>query len=215
MLNRKKIQELYCKIQRFHLKSCLKKTIYTNKLEKYQIKDELKNHMIRVNKYTELLANLICIDKHKTKQIKKGALLHDLGKILIDENILNKPSRLTSEEFNLIKEHSKLGLKVLKKKDKEQIVENVILFHHEKWDGSGYPFGLRGKSIPIEAQIVAVADFYDALTSERVYKGKISHEKALEILKIESGKSFDPNIIAIFEIFENKFEKLSKKLHEN
>ena len=215
MLIRENIQEFYCKIKGFHLKNRPIKNIYLNKLEEYKIEDELKNHMLRVSKYAELLADLICLDKDKIAQIKKGALLHDLGKIRIDEKILNKPISLTLEEFILMKEHSKLGLKVLKKKDEGNIVENIILLHHEKWNGTGYPFGLKGHSIPVEARVVAVVDCYDALTSDRIYKSKLSHEKALEILKNESGKSFDPDIISMLEIFENKFKKLSEKLYEN
>lgn len=171
--------------------------------------------MLRVCKYAELLSDLMCLDKDKINQIKIGALLHDLGKKLIDENILNKPSKLTLDEFTIMKEHCKLGLKILRKKDKNFIVENIILFHHEKWDGTGYPFGIRERTIPIEARIVSIVDCYDALTSDRVYKNKISHEKALEILKKESGTSFDPDIISMFEIFENKFKKLLEKFYEN
>ena len=215
MIIKQNIQEFYCKIKGFHIKSRPIKNVYLDKLEEYKIKDELKNHMLRVSKYAELLADLMCLDIDKVKQVKKGALLHDLGKILIDESILNKPSELTLEEFTLMKEHSKLGLKVLKKKDEGSTIENIILFHHEKWNGIGYPFGLKGRNIPIEARIVSVVDYYDALTSDRVYKSKLSHEKALEILRNESGQRFDPDIISMFEIFENKFKKLSEKYCEN
>lgn len=197
------------------MKNYPRKNIYSNKLEEYKIKDELKNHMLRVCKYAELLSDLMCLDKDKINQIKIGALLHDLGKKLIDENILNKPSKLTLDEFDIMKNHCKLGLKILRKKDENFIVENIILFHHEKWDGTGYPFGIKERTIPIEARIVSIVDCYDALTSDRIYKNKISHEKALEILKKESGISFDPDIISMFEIFENKFKKLLEKFYEN
>ena len=215
MIIRQNIQAFYWKIKGFNLKSYPLKNIYSNKLEEYKIQSELKNHMLRVSKYAELLADLMCLDKDKIKRIKKGALLHDLGKILIEESILNKPSGLTLEEFSIMKEHSKLGLKVLRKKDEDSVVENIILLHHEKWNGTGYPFGLNGRNIPIEARIVSVVDYYDALTSDRVYKSKITHEKALEILKNESGQSFDPDIISMFEIFENKFKKLLEQFYEN
>lgn len=103
----------------------------------------------------------------------------------------------------------------MEKKDEEITVKNIILLHHEKWDGTGYPFGLEGTNIPIEARIVSIVDCYDALISNRVYKNKISHEKALEILRNESGKSFDLHIVSIFEIFESKFKKLSENSNEN
>lgn len=178
-------------------------------LNKYNLERDLKNHLIRVQIYAETLADLMCIDNSKIKFIKLGALLHDIGKTLINRNILYKPSTLNLEEFNFIKEHPKLGLKILDKKYEHGIIENIILFHHEKWDGSGYPFGLRGKHIPLEARIVSVVDSYDALTSNRVYRKQISHKDALDILKNESGISFDPDIISMFEIFENKFKNIS------
>lgn len=214
-LIKQNIQEFYCKIKGFHLKNRPIKNIYLNKLEEYKIQDDVKNHMFRVSNYAELLADLMCLDRGKINKIKKGALLHDLGKKLINKKILNKSSRLTLEEFNLIKQHTKLGLKILRKKDKDFIVENIILLHHEKWNGTGYPFGLNKNNIPIEARIVSVVDYYDALTSDRVYKYKISHEEALKILKNESSQSFDPDIISMFEIFENKFKKLLEKFYEN
>ncbi|MGL5936921.1 MAG: HD-GYP domain-containing protein, partial [Cetobacterium sp.] len=184
------IQKFYSKIKGFYLKNKSTKSIYFKKLEKYKIENNLRDHMIRVTEYAGLLADFMCLDNDKIEEIKKAALFHDLGKILIDEKILKKSSELTSEEFQKMKEHSKLGLKVLKKKDANFIVENIILLHHEKWNGTGYPFGLKGPNIPLEARIVSIADCYDALTSNRVYKNKISHEKALQILESESGQSF-------------------------
>ncbi len=171
--------------------------------------------MFRVSEYGELLADLVCLDLKKIKQIKKGALVHDLGKNLIDENIINKPGKLLPYEFEEMKKHSELGLQLLNKNHKNIIVENIILFHHEKWNGTGYPFSLEGARIPIEARIISIVDCYDALTSNRAYKTPMSHETALEILKSESGKSFDPDLIAIFEIFENDFKKLMEKNQKN
>ncbi len=154
----------------------------------------------------------MCIEEDKIEEIKKGALLHDIGKKRIDKELLKKQSKLSLEEFEIIKEHPKLGMKELNEIDESNIVRNIILLHHEKWDGSGYPFGLIGTKIPMEARIVSVADCYDALTSARVYKEKFTHKEALEILKSESGKSFDPDIIVIFELFEHEFDKI---LYEN
>lgn len=177
----------------------------------YELDLELKKHLKRVMQYAELLADLMCIDLSLIEQIKKGALLHDLGKLLIDNNILNKNIELTEKEFEHIKTHSKLGLSIILKKHKNKIVENIILFHHEKWNGKGYPFGLSEKKIPIEARIVSVADYYDAITSKRSYKNNYSHEEAVNLLKLESGVSFDPDIIAMFELFENDFKILLEK----
>ncbi|MEF9932812.1 MAG: HD domain-containing protein [Cetobacterium sp.] len=172
---------------------------------------DLKNHMIRVAEYAEIMGNLLYLDNREIKLLKKGALFHDIGKILVDKDILNKSSQLTKEEFEKVKEHSSLGLKVLNEEYKNEVIENIILFHHEKWNGKGYPLGLTGKNIPLEARIVSVVDCYDALTSKRAYKNKMSHEEALKILKEESGICFDPDIISIFELFENKFRQMLSK----
>lgn len=184
-------------------------------LEEYNLELELKNHMIRVSKYAEILANFILINDKKVKLIKIGALLHDIGKILIDENILNKPSKLNTIEFEIMKKHSELGLKILKNTSRDSTIENIILCHHEKWNGKGYPLGLKTTAIPIEARIVAIVDCYDALTSNRVYKNKLSHKEALEILKSECGESFDPNIVFVFESFEEEFKKIMERYNEN
>lgn len=184
-------------------------------LDEYKLEESLKNHMFRVSEYSELLASLMSLNSKNIKLIKQGALLHDIGKKKINSKILNKPFKLTFEEFEVMKKHSELGLSMLNKKYMINTIENIIVFHHEKWNGNGYPFGLKGNNIPLEARIVSIADFYDALTSERVYKDRISHEKVLEMLKNESGKSFDPDIVDIFEIFESRFRKVLEKYNEN
>ncbi|MGL5277750.1 MAG: HD-GYP domain-containing protein [Cetobacterium sp.] len=200
------------KIKAFYKKD--KNVISSSFLTEYELEVDLRNHLVKTSKYAEMLADLMCLDSEKVKKIKKGALFHDVGKKMIEKQILNSPDKLTFEEFEIMKEHSKLGLRVLNKKHKEEIVENIILFHHEKWNGNGYPFGLAKTFIPLEARIVSVADCYDALTTKRVYKNEVSHEEALKILKNESGTSFDPDIISIFEIFENKFKQVLESFNE-
>lgn len=148
------------------------------------------------------------LDSFEIMNLKKGAQLHDIGKLSIDKTILNKPSKLTLKEFELVKIHTELGLKNLKNYHRNITIENIVLFHHEKWNGKGYPFGLAGKEIPIEARIVSIVDCYDALTCKRVYKEKIPHEKVMDILRSESGNSFEPDIIFIFDLFNEKFKKI-------
>lgn len=148
----------------------------------------------------------MCLDDTILKSLKQGALFHDIGKTAISKDILNKFSNLTLDEVKMIKNHPKFGLKLLADNPKNEIIENVILLHHEKWNGTGYPFGLVGKEIPIEARIVSVANYYDILVNSSL-QNRVSHKKALEILKNESGKAFDPDIISMFEIFEYKFKK--------
>lgn len=192
-----------------------KKNFILKTLDVYSLENELNYHGLRVAAYSELLAKLMKVNIKKIKLLKKGALLHDIGKKLIDKNIINKPSKLTLEEFEVIKKHPILGLKLLEKRDRCNIIKNILLFHHEKWNGKGYPIGLKGEMIPLEARIVSIADYYDALTSERVYKKKIDHENALKILISESSESFDPDIVSIFELFENKFRQILEKKYEN
>ncbi|MHA4990824.1 HD-GYP domain-containing protein [Cetobacterium somerae] len=181
-------------------------------LEEYKMNLEIKQHMIRVSDYTEILADLMCLNKLEIEEIKKGALLHDIGKQGIPDEPLNKFTKLDKEEFEKVKKHTQFGLKILNnKKYAKTRIENVILLHHEKWNGEGYPFGLKGKLIPIEARIVSVTNYYDTLTSKRAHKKSFSHEKAMAILINESGKSFDPDIISMFELFQNKFETKLKE----
>lgn len=150
----------------------------------------------------------MCVDQKKIKLYKKGALLHDIGKLSIDKSILDKPSKLSIYEFEEMKKHSELGVSLLNEEHYNDIIKNIILFHHEKWNGEGYPYGLKGSEIPLEARIISIVDCYDALTSKRIYKNKLSHKEALDILKSESGKSFDPEIIFMFSLFEKTFEEI-------
>lgn len=169
---------------------------------------ETGNHIKRLNLYSELLANKLGCSKKFYEEIGKVASLHDVGKIGIDRSILKKPGKLTEEEFKVIKEHPKIGYEIIKKSGVSIMAENIARYHHEKWDGSGYPYGLKGLEIPLEARIVSVVDVYDALRQKRVYKDGFTHEKAIEIIRSESGKSFDPNVVKVFLENEFKFERL-------
>lgn len=169
---------------------------------------ETGNHIKRLNLYSELLANKLGCSKKFYEEIGKVASLHDVGKIGIDRSILKKPGKLTEEEFKVIKEHPEIGYEIIKKSGVSIMAENIARYHHEKWDGSGYPYGLKGLEIPLEARIVSVVDVYDALRQKRVYKDGFTHEKAIEIIRSESGKSFDPNVVKIFLENEFKFERL-------
>ncbi|MGL5355625.1 MAG: HD-GYP domain-containing protein [Cetobacterium sp.] len=193
-----KFKKIFSKLNWF------KRKTKVNILDEYNLDFEIKEHLIRVSNYSEILADLMCLSTFDIKNIKTGALFHDIGKKKICEKILNKKSKLTDEEFEEIKKHPELGLKIANTKNLK--VKNIILYHHEKWNGKGYPKGLKEKNIPIEARIVSVADCYDALTSNRVYKEKLSHEEAMQILISENGKSFDPDIIFMLQLFEEKFE---------
>ena len=140
-----------------------------------------------------------------TSVLLPSAQLHDVGKIGISDLILNKPDRLTEEEFECIKRHCEIGERVIgrivERTDNNGFLRHAERFaacHHEKWDGTGYPRGLHGEEIPLEGRIMAIADVYDALVSERPYKEPFSHEQAVEIIRKESGKHFDPKLVEAF-----------------
>ena len=142
------------------------------------------------------------------KDIGLYASLHDIGKIGIPDTILKKPGKLTVEEFDEMKLHTEIGYELMDGLNISRVASNIVRYHHERWDGSGYPKGLSGDGIPIEARIVALADVYDALRQKRVYKDAFTHEKALEIISGQSEKHFDPQIVNIFLIHHNEFRRI-------
>jgi len=165
-------------------------------------------HVKRVNKYSELLAKELNMSNSFIEEIGLYASLHDIGKIGICDSILKKPGKLTKEEFETIKNHVEIGYNLIKDLNVSLIALNIVRYHHEKWDGKGYGKGLKGEEIPIEARIVALADVYDALRQERVYKKAFTHEKSMEIIISESGNHFDPKIVNIFIKKHDDFKKI-------
>jgi len=162
--------------------------------------NETAKHTIRMGYYCEILGRLIGLPEAFCRTLRTAAPLHDVGKIGISDSILQKPGKLTAEEFDIIKTHCKIGHRILSESTSDifQIGAEIALSHHEKFDGSGYPQGLAGDSIPISGRIAAVCDVFDALTSERVYKKSLSTDDALEILKNGRGSHFDPDILDSF-----------------
>lgn len=149
--------------------------------------------------------------------VVKAAQLHDVGKIGIPDYVLLKPGRFTTEEYETMKRHVTIGVEALSSsieltREKEFLGCAVVLAenHHEKWNGQGYPRGLSGKDIPMLGRIMAIADVYDALTSARPYKEAFSHEKAVEIVRAESGEHFDPVLVDVFLAVEDKFRQISE-----
>jgi len=174
--------------------------------------EDTGTHVKRINNYSELLAlelrRELKLSKSFIEDIALYASLHDIGKIGIPDSILKKPGKLTPEEFDTMKTHSDLGYKLIEKLDVSPVASNLIRYHHEKWNGMGYPAGLSGENIPIEARIVALADVYDALRQERVYKKAFSHEKALDIILSEKGEHFDPLVVEVFKRIHKKFNSI-------
>lgn len=155
-------------------------------------------HSIRVAKCAEAIAARLGWDEDGIQNIHYIALLHDIGKIGVPDAILNKPSRLSNEEFEIIKKHPIIGNEILKDVHMIRNVAEGALYHHERYDGSGYPFKLAGEEIPICARIIGIADAYDAMTSNRIYRAKLSRETVIEEFEMNKGKQFDPQLAEVF-----------------
>jgi HD-GYP domain-containing protein (c-di-GMP phosphodiesterase class II) len=138
------------------------------------------------------------LGKHLVEEICTGALLHDIGKIGVPDSVLQKPGRLTAEEFALVQEHPVIGRRILEGVEGLAPYLDAVELHHENWDGSGYPKGQSGEEIPIEARIIHVSDAYDAMTTHRSYRVRMTHDEAIEELIRCAGTQFDPRIVAAF-----------------
>jgi response regulator RpfG family c-di-GMP phosphodiesterase len=184
------------------------------------------DHIRKTSAYVDLI-----LKKLKEKEMFKDVLtdeyvyevsnsspLHDVGKIKVSDLILNKPGRLNDEEFEKMKQHTLEGEKIIENamklsstSDYLKEAKNIAAYHHEKWDGSGYPYGKKGEEIPLSARIMAVSDVFDALVSARVYKPAMKFEDAMAIIKDGSGKHFDPDIVKVFVEAEEEVRKIAEE----
>ncbi len=176
---------------------------YDNTLEGWakalELRDkETEGHTRRVTDLTEKLAQQFDISGEKLVDIRRGAILHDIGKLAIPDEILQKPGKLSSNEWKIMTQHPWTGYKLLAPIEFLKGSLDIVLYHHEKWDGSGYLQGLKGEDIPLAARIFAVVDVWDAVQSDRPYKKAWSRSKAIELIKKGSGKHFDPDVIKVF-----------------
>jgi len=157
-------------------------------------------HVVRMSNFSKIIALKAGIPENQSELILNAAPMHDIGKIGIPDNILQKPGPLDDEEWKIMRTHSKIGAEIIGQDDSEllQMAWRIAFSHHEKWDGSGYPKRLASEDIPLEARIVAIADVFDALTSIRPYKDAWPVEKALNLMRDNSGKHFDPSLLTAF-----------------
>jgi len=160
---------------------------------------ETEGHSLRVSRIACALGQELGLSQDELKSLRRGALLHDIGKIGISDTILHKAGPLSPEEWEIMKQHPDIGVKIVENIPFLHDTLLIIRYHQERWDGSGYPVGLKGKDIPLVARIFAVADVFDALTSNRPYREKISLDEALEYIKEQSGTLFDPDLVQLFE----------------
>ncbi|MEK6266192.1 MAG: PAS domain S-box protein [Clostridium sp.] len=157
-----------------------------------------EEHSHRVSSLCKSMGNALDLTEKEIQELKVVGLLHDIGKIAIDENILNKPGKLTDDEWSEIKRHPEIGYRILNTVNDMADMANYVLYHHERWDGKGYPKGLKGDEIPFVSRIITIADAYDAMTSERSYQKALSEEAAIDELKKNAGIQFDPKMVSIF-----------------
>lgn len=171
---------------------------------------ETGGHSQRVSRYTHFLSKKLELPEAECLTICRGALLHDIGKIGIPDDILLKGDELNQEEWQVMKQHPEIGRKILSNIEYLRPVTAIVYAHHERYDGSGYPEGLKGNTIPVGARLFAIVDMVDAITSNRPYQKKRPFEDACEIAKKETGTHFDPKMVSLFlahlEEFKEKFE---------
>ena len=178
-------------------------------------------YMDRIAKYAKILASGLQlspkyrnqIDDSFVEQLEVVAPIHDLGMIAIDKSIITKPGKLTTEEMSIVKQHTSYGIQPLSemfKNDQEneylKMAMEIAMYHHERYDGMGYPYGIVKQKIPLSARIISLVSIFDALTRETYYRPAYDKEQSLRIINAESGKMFDPEIIAVFNLIQNQFE---------
>lgn len=190
---------------------------------------ETGEHLERMREYCKILSEQLCrmpkyrsvIDRDFVDNIYAASPLHDIGKVGIEDSVLLKPGKLSNDEWELMKRHSTIGAETLREVDRQhpgnafihtgiEIAES----HHEKWDGSGYPFGLSGEAIPLVARILALGDVYDALTSKRCYKEAFNHDKSRDIIAKGSGTHFDADVVLAFFEAENEFRRVQEAFQD-
>ena len=175
--------------------------------------DDTGEHIIRIGNFSAAIAKQMGLSEHEVETILYAAPMHDIGKIATPDAILRKPGSLNTDEWEIMKQHCRQGALILEGSDSEllQVAEKIALTHHEKWDGSGYPHGLKGTEIPIAGRITAIADVFDALTSKRPYKEPFPLEKSFEIIRGSRGSHFDPEVVDAFFSIDNDIVRIQQE----
>jgi putative nucleotidyltransferase with HDIG domain len=168
--------------------------------EALEVKDPYtRGHSVRVSHYSVVIARELGLDGEMLRQIELGGHVHDIGKIGVREEVLNKPGKLTDDEWAMVRRHPSAGVEMLADIEFPWDVRPIVESHHERWDGKGYPHGLAGDDIPLTARVLCIADVYDALTSQRSYKKAYAHDEAIAIMRGDVGRQFDPALFPVFE----------------
>jgi len=205
----------------------LQSAVLTTVADLVEFRDKMTGgHIMRTKLYLKALVNELIRSTAYWEEISdwdiefflQSAQLHDVGKIAISDAILNKPGKLTPEEFDIMKTHVAAGVEAIEKilghTKRHAFLEHALLIvgtHHEKWDGNGYPIGLKGMNIPLEGRLMAIADVYDALISNRPYKDAFSHEEACRIIEDGRGSHFDPVLVSVFKGVQEEFKRIARE----
>ncbi|MBI5590694.1 MAG: response regulator [Deltaproteobacteria bacterium] len=178
--------------------------------------NETGMHVIRLGFYVRLLACKAGLTDVEADQMMSASIMHDIGKIGIPDNILLKPAKLVPEEFEVIKQHAQIGADIIGEQTSEllQLSRLTALTHHEKWNGKGYPLGLKGEAIPLVGRLTAIADIFDALTSARPYKEAWDVDKALDWIQKEAGETLDPKLVPLFIELRQEVEEIMQTLRD-
>ena len=194
----KKAEDHMYKKKLFESPSMRGKTINTIISTLHEKNKREEQHSHRVSYLCQSIGKAIGLSEEEIKELKTVGLLHDIGKIAVEESVLNKPGKLTEDEWDQIKRHPEVGYRILSTVNDMSEMAEFVLAHHERWDGKGYPKGLEKEQIPLQSRIITIADTYDAMTSERSYRNALSEEIAIEELTKNSGFQFDPELVKIF-----------------
>ena len=187
--------------------------LHMNTIESLAIAIDAKDqtthgHVRRTQLYATEMGRLLKVTESECQALVAGALLHDIGKLAVPEYILNKPGKLTESEFAKMKIHPTVGGDILKRVNFPYPVEDIVRYHHEKWDGTGYPRGLKAQAIPLVARIISVVDFYDATRCDRPYRKGMTREDSLTLLRKMAGSSFDPKVVEMFTAHVEEFDNM-------
>lgn len=191
-------EELMYRLKLLEHKSIHSSIISSMKTTMFEKSNETKEHAERLEELSKSLGNALGLNNQNISELELLATLHDIGKIGIDDSILNKQGKLTEDEFLEIKKHPEVGYRIANASPELKHIAEFILCHHERWDGKGYPQGLSGKDIPLLARILTIVDSYDAMTNDRVYRKAMAKDEAIEEIKNNAGIQFDPDIATVF-----------------